>query len=167
VSLAESTAVDSAKNAEEMTRQKKLGFTLVELMVVAIIVVILASVAIPLMTIDRKRSAATEAHAGLGLIRTVLRVQLAETRAYNVNQNGQTVSALFGANGLIGLSQSDLNGHFFSSGAYSLTTITASNVVIQAAGDSSTAPEASQVAGVTVTLQCGGANDGRFQSSGL
>ena len=40
---------------------RKAGFTLVELMVVAIIVAILAAVSIPLMSGNKRRAAATEA----------------------------------------------------------------------------------------------------------
>lgn len=46
----------------------KNGFTLVELMVVAIIVAILAAVAVPLMSGNKKRAVATEAIAAFGVI---------------------------------------------------------------------------------------------------
>ena len=54
-------------------RLNRAGFTLVELMVVAVIVAILAAVAIPLMSANKTRAMATEAEAGCGTIRTAFR----------------------------------------------------------------------------------------------
>ena len=61
-----------------MNRKNKLGFTLVELMVVAIIVAILAAVAIPLMSGNKKKAQATEAQAGAGTIKTLVRIMQAQ-----------------------------------------------------------------------------------------
>ena len=68
-------------------KKSKDGFTLVELMVVAVIVAILAAVAIPLMSANKNRAIMTEAEAALGTIRSVLRAQYAETGRYDVDIN--------------------------------------------------------------------------------
>ncbi len=92
------------------TKQNKSGFTLVELMVVAIIVAILAAVAIPLMSGNKKRAMATEAEAGIGTLITQARVYLAENDRYPATKaDMKTVSS------------SDLDGQFFSYGDYTYT----------------------------------------------
>ena len=87
------------------SKNNKAGFTLVELMVVAVIVAILAAVAIPLMSANKKRAISTEAESALGTIRSALRAQYAETGAYNVTvestgaadlSNGDPATALPG-----------------------------------------------------------------------
>jgi len=92
-----------------MKNRNKRGFTLVELMVVAIIVAILAAVAIPLMRGNTERAAATEGQAGISAIRTACRAYLAEHGEY---PNGIAVTAL------PGLQQKDLNGTYFNDGSY-------------------------------------------------
>ena len=142
-------------------KQSKRGFTLVELMVVAVIVAILAAVAIPLMTANKKRAMATEAETGLGLVRTALRSMFAETGSYILNANGQAVSDIGGISGLN--TTNDLNGRWFNYGAYTVIGLTQSNYTIIANGGGSSAPKAAEVVGITITLN----QDGTFVRSGL
>ena len=137
------------------SRSRKSGFTLVELMVVAIIVAILAAVAIPLMSANRKRAMSTEADAGCGAVRTALRVYYAENNAYPASGAASTIP---------GLGATDLDGIFFSTPDYAFT-VTGSNVAVTATGNSggSTAPQKSKVAGVVITLN----PDGTFTRTGL
>jgi prepilin-type N-terminal cleavage/methylation domain-containing protein len=72
----------TGKRRMTMNRKNKAGFTLVELMVVAIIVAILAAVAIPLMSGNTKRAIATEGQAGIGTIKTAQQVYKAEHGGY-------------------------------------------------------------------------------------
>jgi prepilin-type N-terminal cleavage/methylation domain-containing protein len=101
-------------------KNKKSGFTLVELMVVAIIVAILAAVAIPLMSGNKGRAAATEAQAGCSTIATAVRMNLVEGDAFETTINN-----------LPGINDGDLDGNYFDhtgysiAGAYSNYTITA------------------------------------------
>ncbi|MFH1593708.1 MAG: prepilin-type N-terminal cleavage/methylation domain-containing protein [Candidatus Omnitrophota bacterium] len=103
----------------------KKGFTLIELLVVIIIIGILASVMVPMMTANTKRAKLSEAVAGLGTIRTALRAGYVEHSAYNVNATGTMANgAAVNSLDLIGLN--DLDGAYFDTTDYTLTTITAS-----------------------------------------
>jgi len=94
-------------------KQKKAGFTLVELMVVAIIVAILAAVAIPLMAGNKERAAATEAQAGCSAILTAQRVERAE--------NGSYLAGAAAADDLQGIEIGDLQGKYFNHADYVIT----------------------------------------------
>ena len=104
----------------KIKKQKKSGFTLVELMVVAIIVAILAAVAIPLMSGNKARAAATEAQAACSTIQTAVRMNQAQGNAFETTIND-----------LPGINPGDLGGNYFDhgdygiEGAYSNYTITA------------------------------------------
>ncbi len=91
---------------------KKAGFTLVELMVVAIIVAILAAVAVPLMTGNSDRAAATEGQAGCSTIATAMRVDRVQNGAY---------AAYADVTQLPGISAGDLDGTYFNDGSYAVT----------------------------------------------
>jgi len=121
--------------------KRKAGFTLVELMVVAIIVAILVAVAIPLMTGNKKRAMCTEAETALGTIRTQLRVMFAETSTYSTNQYGVVLNSAGSIWQVPGVMQSDLAGKFWSTNAYTFQTVPTSlsgtNFILQADGSQS------------------------------
>ena len=99
------------------TRNKKSGFTLVELMVVAIIVAILAAVAIPLMTGNKERAIATEGQAGCSTISTQLRMVLAEDGDFS------NVSDVLS---LPGIRVGDLEGTYFADADYGISGLSVS-----------------------------------------
>ena len=128
-------------------RSNKQGFTLVELMVVAIIVAILAAVAIPLMTANKKRAIATEAEAGCGTIRTALRIHYAEHSSYPTGSVAAAVT-------LTGIGDGDLDGTYFSEECYTYSS-DETTFTVEADGSSSvlaTSPKADQAAGIVITL---------------
>lgn len=106
----------------------KAGFTLVELMVVAIIVAILAAVAVPLMMANRDQAIATEGQTGLGVVRTAMNLYKLEHGHYPVSEQGKNLES---ASGLT-LKLGDLDGKYFKTDHYVLTTVTPSNYVITA-----------------------------------
>lgn len=121
-------------------KQKKAGFTLVELMVVAIIVAILAAVAIPLMGGNKYRAIATEAQAGLGSIATATKVYFVEKGAWPTAVSDLTT-----------LSQADLNGKYFDGGDFQYTA-TGTNWAVQATANAT----AGDAAGSTISLNYAG-----------
>ncbi|MCX7819320.1 MAG: type II secretion system GspH family protein [Kiritimatiellae bacterium] len=140
-----------------MRTKGKSGFTLVELMVVAVIVAILAAVAIPLMSGNKKRAMATEAEAALGSVRTALRAMYAETKAYNKDPNGNTISQNDPVTKIPGVTAEDLEGKYFKSTDYTIAAIGVDTYTIQAKGSTG------EVAGVTITLN----EKGEFTRTGL
>ncbi|MDA0321436.1 MAG: prepilin-type N-terminal cleavage/methylation domain-containing protein [Verrucomicrobia bacterium] len=135
--------------------KNKAGFTLVELMVVAIIVAILAAVAIPLMSSNKKRAAATECQAALGTARAALRAMFAETGVYDKDLNGDTIAAVAD---IPGIETTDLDGRYFIYTDYSIV-VAASTYTITATGRA-TIPEAKDV---VITLN----QAGTFTYAGL
>lgn len=135
-----------------MKKMRKNGFTLVELMVVAVIVAILAAVAIPLMSGNKKRAMCSEAEAALGTIRSQLRAQYAETKDYTKSASGGTVAGVFD---ISGVETNDLQGRYFAPGDYSIT-VGSSTYTVSCTGTG-------EVAGVTITLD----QDGTFTRTGI
>ncbi len=111
-----------------MKTVRKLGFTLVELMVVAVIVAILAAVAVPLMAGNRRKAIATEGQAGLGTIRNAMRVYKSEKGQYPASESGKIIKDA----PILNVRSGDLEGKYFKTDNYVLTTVTPSNFIITA-----------------------------------
>ncbi|MCX7819321.1 MAG: prepilin-type N-terminal cleavage/methylation domain-containing protein [Kiritimatiellae bacterium] len=133
------------------------GFTLVELMVVAVIVAVLASVAIPLMGGGKKKAMATEAQAALGMARSCLRAMYAETRDYSRDPNGSQLSAGDPLTAIPGVSAGDLAGKFFRESDYSIQSISRDSYVLKCQGSTG------ETVGVTITLD----QSGNLQTTGI
>ena len=101
-----------------MRRLRRSGaFTLVELMIVVVIVAILAMVAVPLYQANVTAAKMSEGIAGVGSIRTSMRV-------YAAQHDGSypTLSAVAGsALTTIGVSATDLDGKYFDADDYTVT----------------------------------------------
>ncbi|MCX7819319.1 MAG: type II secretion system GspH family protein [Kiritimatiellae bacterium] len=144
------------RDSRLMRRCTAHGFTLTELMIVAVIVAILAAVAVPLMEVNRKRAMITEAEAGLGTIRNAWRAMYAETRNYSRTPNGVEITpgpALV----VPGIGPVDLEGQFFKSENYQIVEVEPHRFLLRCVGTTGA------VAGVMVTLD----QDGTFTRSGL
>lgn len=124
-------------------RDLKAGFSLMELMVVAIIISILVVAAIPLVNGNRRRAWATEAQTACGTIRTALRIILNHDGAYPSLSDAPVYPSVHG------ISEDDLDGKFFRTTDYRVTS-TSSNFTITCTGT------ATEVQGLTVILDSNG-----------
>jgi prepilin-type N-terminal cleavage/methylation domain-containing protein len=131
---------------------KKHGFTLVELMIAVTVIGILATVAIPMFQVVPERSKSTEAVTALGLIRSSMRIYYVEHGTY-ANATFFTDGAQVTNGGMIGVTDGDLMGRYFSSECYTFHGApTASMYTVECDGSVSTAPFAAEVENITVTI---------------
>jgi len=128
----------------------KKGFTLIELLVVIIIVGILASVAVPMMRGNVMRAKASEAIAGLGAIRTQMRMVLAEHGAYNNDPPGVAVDEGIAGN-VPGFQDGDLDGRYFSDVDYDITALGATTFTVTVTG-ASTGTSGDDMSTVQITI---------------
>jgi prepilin-type N-terminal cleavage/methylation domain-containing protein len=98
------------------------GFTLIELMVVILIVGILAAASIPLMQGRVDSAKWSEANAMAGTVRSAVQAYFAET-----GSAAAIVGTLDDATlqGLLGFSDTDLTGTYFTPGDYEITAVDA------------------------------------------
>ena len=134
-----------------LDKEKRAGFTLVELMIVVVIVGVLAAVAIPLYRGYTKRAIATEAVTGLGTVRTALRVIYAIDRDYT---NGNTITKGEPAETILGIGDHSLDGAYFDQDDYSITSVTSGTFTLQAKGDinSGAGNNTGKANGITITM---------------
>lgn len=126
-------------------------FSLIELMIVAMIVAILAAVAVVLMRGYTIRAMSTEAYGAMGTIRTALRVNYAETNNYGKRPDGTAVAAdctnLPGIRARDPALPGDLDGRYWDQDCYKVAFPATDAYIITATGKTSGPTE-----GVTITL---------------
>ena len=131
--------------------KSKSGFTMVELMVVVLIVGILAAVAVPLMSGRIDASKWSEGKAGMGTIASALRAYAAEKGSFTSKPSLKD----------IGISDSDLDGTYFSHDAYTISSASATggkvSFVITCSATSSKRNDAPS-SPASMTLTCNEAN---------
>jgi len=132
-------------------KSKKAGFTLVELMIVAAIIAILAAIVIPLLANNRQRAVAAEGQNLLGVAATACKVYYAENGSFPA-----TIAAL------PALTVSELgNAKYF--GAVTITTGGIGAYVLTVTADA----DAGDLSGTTMTLDYAGTWGGGFVDDGI
>jgi|YNPMSStandDraft_1061717.scaffolds.fasta_scaffold63882_1 prepilin-type N-terminal cleavage/methylation domain-containing protein len=144
-----------------VTGKTRPGFTLVEFLIVAVIVAILAAAAVPLFSGNRESAMISEAKAGLGTARSCLRAMYAETRAYNRTPRGDVLEDGDPLTSIPGVGEGSLQGRYFQETDYTIQTISPNSYVLKCEGSQD------PVAGIVVTLdEAGNFMVGRLGNSG-
>lgn len=126
-------------------------------MTVAIIVAVLAAVAIPLMSGNKKRAMMTEAESALGSARSAMRAMYAKTTDYTNDGDGGTISAGDPVTAIPGIDATDFNGRYFQTSDYDVQAVAAAAYTLRCRGSTG------DVSGVTITLD----ENGTFTRSGF
>ena len=139
-----------------MFGRNQQGFTLTEIMIVVTIIGVLACVAIPMFQMVPQRSKSTEAVTALGMIRSAMRIYYVEHGTF-ANPSLFTDGAQVTNGGLLGVSNNDLAGRYFSSECYLFDGAPSANAfTVECDGGQSTALFASEVTTIVVTIDEGG-----------
>jgi prepilin-type N-terminal cleavage/methylation domain-containing protein len=135
-----------------MFGRNQKGFTMVELMIVVTIIGLLATIAMPMFQLVPERSKSTEAVTALGLIRSAMRVYYVEHGTF-ANPSVFSDGAQVTNGGLLGVTDRDLEGRYFSSECYTFSGApTANSFTIECDGSNSTAQFGSEVSTLVVTI---------------
>jgi prepilin-type N-terminal cleavage/methylation domain-containing protein len=140
------------------------GFTLIEVMMTIMIAGVLATATTPLVTHSIQKARRTEAMAGLGAVRRAMRMYYIEHGTYKDPQFTPGRKVTFAQ--ILPLTDTDLEGRYFSSDSYTFERVKRRTYRITCRGSDSTAPSADAVAGMTLHINqkgdiwTGGASDG-------
>jgi prepilin-type N-terminal cleavage/methylation domain-containing protein len=117
------------------------AFTLIEVMIVILIVMVLAAITIPLMRARLDNGKWAEANMGAGMIRRAVKAYYAGT--------GDTVTGTLDdaeIQDALGIAPGDLSGTYFVPGDYQIMSVNKDGIaVIQVTGSQKNAPEGSKI----------------------
>lgn len=133
-----------------MKLRNQKGFTLIEVMITIMIVGVLASAATPLLANSIERAKASEAMAGLGSIRRAMRMYYVEHGTYKDPQFTAGRKVTFGR--ILAVSDTDLEGRYFSSECYTFERVKRRTFRIVCSGMESSAPAGHEVASVILCI---------------
>ena len=114
---------DVISSCEDYMQTKKIGFTMVELMVVVLIVGILAAIALPLMNGKIDRSKWSEACTSAGSIRRAVRNYAAETSVVTAQILVGSDMGDLATQEVLGFIGQDLEGTYFTASDFIITAI--------------------------------------------
>jgi len=129
--------------------KKVKGFTLIEILVTALLLAILVAIAVPVVVNHRNRALVTEALTALSAIRTAERVYFLENRNY-INVSPGSISDI------PGIESGDLDGRLFSENLYYVTDadkngfLAICNIVPTSANLQNSAPKASETESLVI-----------------
>jgi prepilin-type N-terminal cleavage/methylation domain-containing protein len=144
-----------------MKLRRQRGFTLIEVMITIMIVGLLASAATPLLANSIEKAKVSEAMAALGSVRRAMRMHYVEHGTYKNPQFTAGRKVTFG--GILAISDTDLEGRYFSSECYTFERVKRRTFRIKCKGMPSTAPAGGEVAHVTIYIN----QDGDIWRGGL
>ncbi len=113
------------KMNKKLNKNKKSGFTLVELMIVAVIVAIMAAVAIPLMASNTDSAIFSEAKNTLGFISRQLSAVQTSPEYVGIVAGSASESFTEIGGSMVIIEDSDLDGKYFDGAAYMISGVTA------------------------------------------
>ena len=119
-------------------------------MTTIMIVGLMATVGTPMLTNSLERAKSSEARAALGSVRRAMRMHYVEHGSYRDPQFTSGRKVTFGE--ILTLSDLDLEGRYFSSECYTFERVKRRTFRIKCDGAASTAPAATEVAGVTLFI---------------
>jgi prepilin-type N-terminal cleavage/methylation domain-containing protein len=121
-------------------KSKRIGFTLIELMVVILIVAVLAAASVPLMRGKIDRSKWTEANAAAGAIRSAVKLYFVETG--NIVTGNLTNESVQTA---LDMQDADLTGAYFVPSDYEIDSVSLDGTaVVIVTGSQTNAPDGSK-----------------------
>lgn len=137
-----------------MRLRHQRGFTLIKVMITIMIMGLLASAVPPILSNSIERAKASEAMAALASIRRAMRMHYVEHGTYKDPQFTAGRKVTFGR--ILTISDTDLEGRYFSSDCYTFERVKRRTFRIKCSGMESSAPAGGDVAHVILYVNQGG-----------